>query len=84
MISFSLPKTGSSKPFFADSGLFRIPAETGIDPVKPWKLELLVESNIEGEDKKFYIDYELDSKYIIQPDGLDVLANTNDPYFESG
>ena len=74
---------GEDKPFFADAGLFRIPAETGIDPVKPWKLELLVESNIEGEDKKFYIDYELDSKYIIQPDGLDVIANTNDPIWHA-
>jgi NosR/NirI family nitrous oxide reductase transcriptional regulator len=70
---------GEDKPFFAEVGLYRIPADIGIDPVKPWKLEFLVESNIEGNDKIFYIDYKLHPKYIIQPDGLESVANNNEP-----
>ena len=70
---------GEDKPFFAEAGIYRIPSDINIDPVKPWKFELLLESNIEGNDKLFYIDYKLNSKYIIQPDGLEVLANNNEP-----
>ncbi len=70
---------GEDKPFFAEVGLYRIPADIGIDPIKPWKLEFLVESNIEGNDKIFYVDYKLHPKYIIQPDGLESIANNNDP-----
>ena len=74
---------GEDKPFFAEAGIYRIPPESNIDPVKPWKFELVVESNIEGNDKIFYIDYELNSKYIIQPDGLKVLANNSEPIWYS-
>ena len=70
---------GEDKPFFAEAAIYRIPSEVNIDPVKPWKFELLLESNTEGNDKIFYIDYKLNSKYIIQPDGLAVLANNNEP-----
>ena len=70
---------GEDKPFFAEAGIYRIPPEINIDPVKPWKFELVVESNIEGNDKIFYIDYKLHPKYIIQPDGLESVANNNEP-----
>ena len=29
--------------------------------------------------KLFYINYNMNEKYIIQPDGLEVLANNNEP-----
>ena len=35
---------GEDKPFFAEAGIYRIPSIEGIDPVKPWKFELLIES----------------------------------------
>ena len=65
---------GEDKPFFAEAGIYRIPSNINIDPVKPWKFELLLESNTDGNDKLFYIDYKLNSKYIIQPDGFRSLS----------
>ena len=70
---------GEDKPYFAEAGIYRIPPEVGIDQVKPWKFELIIESNENEPSQKFYIDYSMNPKYIIQPDGLDELANNNDP-----
>ena len=69
---------GEDKPYFADAGLYRVPPGI-INPVKPWKLELLLESKIPSENKKIYLDYHLNEKYIIQPDGLKKLANKDEP-----
>ena len=69
---------GEDKPFFAEAGLYRIPPGT-INPVEPWQLELLLESDIPSENKKVFVDYHLDRKYIIQPDGLKKLANKDEP-----
>ena len=69
---------GEDKPFFAEAGLYRIPAGN-INPVEPWKLELLIESEIPSESKKIYIDYHLSNNYIIQPDGLKKIANKDEP-----
>ena len=49
---------GEDKPFFAEVGLYRVPNGV-IDPVKPWKLELLLESEIKEENKKVFLDYQL-------------------------
>ncbi len=70
---------GKDKPYFAEVGLYRIPSETGINSVEPWKLEILLESKLEEENKKFYVDYKLDDKYIIKPDGLIKIANNKVP-----
>ena len=69
---------GEDKPFFAEAGLYRIPPGI-INPVEPWQLELLLESDIASENKRVYIDYHLNEKYIIQPDGLKKLANKDEP-----
>ena len=69
---------GEDKPFFAEAGLYRIPPGI-INPVKPWQLELLLESEIASENKRVYIDYHLNEKYIIQPDGIKKLANKDEP-----
>ena len=73
---------GEDKPFFADAGLFRVPSGI-IDPVKPWKLELLLESELEEENKKVFVDYKLNNNYIIQPDGLIKLADKDKPVWHS-
>ena len=73
---------GEDKPFFADAGLFRVPSGI-IDPVKPWKLELLLESELEEENKKVFVDYKLNNNYIIQPDGLIKLADKDKPIWHS-
>ncbi|GEM_PF-59783 len=69
---------GEDKPYFVDSGLFNIPKETGIDPLKPWRIELLIESLDKNKQEIFGIDYKLKEQYIIKPDGI-VLADTNVP-----
>ena len=69
---------GEDKPFFAEAGLYRIPAGN-INPVEPWKLELLIESEIPSENKRIYVDYHLSNNYIIQPDGLKKIANKDEP-----
>ena len=70
---------GEDKPYFAEAGLYRIPADAGLNPVKPWKLEILIESRNINENKKYILDYKLDDKYIIQPDGLIKIANKDTP-----
>ena len=70
---------GEDKPFFAEAGIYRIPPEAGIDPVKPWKFEFLIESKNQEQSKIFYIEYNMNEKYIIQPDGLKVLADNEEP-----
>ncbi len=69
---------GEDKPYFVDAGLFNIPHETGIDPLNPWKFELLVESLNKDKSQTFIIDYKLNDEYIIKPDGIK-LADTNVP-----
>ena len=73
---------GEDKPFFAEAGLYRIPPGL-INPVEPWQLELLLESSIASENKKVYINYHLDNKYIIQPDGLKKIADKDEPIWYS-
>ena len=73
---------GEDKPFFAEVGLYRVPNGV-IDPVKPWKLELLLESEIKEENKKVFIDYQLSNNYIIQPDGLIKIADKDKPIWHS-
>ena len=70
---------GEDKPYFAEAGLYRIPADAGLNPVKPWKLEILIESKNINENKRYILDYKLDDKYIIQPDGLIKIANKDTP-----
>ena len=73
---------GEDKPYFAEAGLYRIPSGV-INSVKPWKLEILLESNISSENKKVYVNYHLDEKYIIQPDGLKKIANKDEPIWHA-
>ena len=69
---------GSDKPYFADVGLFRVPNGI-IDPIRPWKLEFLLESEFAKENKKVFVDYHLNENYIIQPDGLIKIADKDKP-----
>ena len=74
---------GEDKPFFAEVGLYRIPAKHNLDPVLPWKLEVLMEDENSKYNKKFLLDYKLNKKYIIKPDGLKVLADKDRPIWHA-
>ena len=65
---------GTDKPKFAEIGLFWIPAETGVDPVAPWTLELAVEAADGGGAAAFRLDYALPDEFVLMPSGLDTLA----------
>ena len=69
--------------FSLKQGIYRIPAENNLDPVKPWKLEVLIESEEIKESKKYLLNYALDSKYIIQPDGISKLADKDEPIWHA-
>ena len=59
--------------------MYRIPADAGLNPVKPWSLEILIESKNSSESRKYAVNYTLNEKYIIQPDGLIKIANKDTP-----
>ncbi|WP_102868584.1 NosR/NirI family protein [Pseudovibrio exalbescens] len=54
-------------PSFKEMDLFKIPADAGFDPTKPWRLELLVQRRVGAIDKAFVtfgLDYRLPEKYL--------------------
>ncbi len=54
-------------PSFAELDLFRIPADSGFDPTKPWRLQLLVQRAIGPLEKAFLtfdLPYTLPEKYL--------------------
>ena len=61
---------GADKPKFAEMGLFWIDADSGIDPVRPWALELTVESQAGEPAAAFRLDYALADEFILMPTGL--------------
>ncbi len=69
---------GTDKPDFAEIGLFWIPADTGIDPVQPWTLEVLVEDEEGTEGAWFGLDYALHDDFVLFPTHTDVLAADHD------
>ncbi len=68
---------GTDKPRFAEIGLFWVPADSGIDPVAPWSLEVMVESATGREAAAFGLDYALQDEFILMPSGIDDLAVEN-------
>ena len=65
---------GTDKPKFAEIGLFWIPSESGVDPVKPWSLEVALESADGAERAAFRLDYALPDEFVLLPSGLSDLA----------
>ena len=69
---------GTDKPDFGEIGLFWIPAETGVDPVKPWTLEVLVENQAGTNGAWFGLDYVLNDELVLMPTNTEVLAADHD------
>jgi len=58
---------GKDKPDFTQIGLYWIKADEGIDPLAPWRLELVV-ADQNGVDSTVYgADYALAETYIVRP-----------------
>ena len=69
---------GKDKPIFSEIGLLWLPASEGISPLKPWRLEIPIET-ADGGATIFSVGYELPTQYILEPTGLDVMTSDNDP-----
>ena len=69
---------GKDKPIFSEIGLLWLPASEGVDPLKPWRLEIPFETE-NGNTAIFSVPYELSSQYILEPTGLDVIASDSEP-----
>jgi NosR/NirI family nitrous oxide reductase transcriptional regulator len=50
------------------AGLFTVPASAGLDPVKPWRLELMVNAAGQLPVAVFPIEYRLPAAHILMPD----------------
>jgi len=56
-------------PVFAEADMFKIPADSGFDPTKPFRIQLLVQREVGAIEKVFTtfdLGYQLPSKYIRQ------------------
>ncbi len=73
-------------PEFREIGVFVVPASTGFDPLKPWRLDLLVHRGAGGDEAAgaiFSIDYTLPERYRVQT-GVPGEAADAGPGSESG
>ncbi len=70
---------GTDKPDFGEIGLFWFPAESGVDPVQPWTLEVLVENRDGTSGTWFGLDYVLDEQFVLRPTQTAVLAADYNP-----
>ncbi len=62
----------SGAPQFSELDLFRIPADSGFDPARPWRLQLLVQRAVGAVEKSFItfdLPYELPQSYLMPRPG---------------
>jgi NosR/NirI family transcriptional regulator, nitrous oxide reductase regulator len=58
-----------------DAGLFALAANSGFDPVQPWRLELLVNASSSGSVSiPFGLDYKIPDAHVLMPDQPTVAA----------
>jgi NosR/NirI family nitrous oxide reductase transcriptional regulator len=71
-------------PKFDEIGLFRIPAESGIDVLAPWQLVITVGGPGSGvQTREFKIGYSLPSRFVLPPAGPSSQAPLAAPWQES-
>lgn len=61
-------------PGFTEADIFKIPAGAGFDPVKPFRIGLLVQRPVGPIEKLFTtfdLDYQLPAQFIVAPSGAD-------------
>lgn len=64
-------------PEFREISVFRIPAGSGLDPVLPWRLDLLTTRETDAGDSRgasFSLDYHLPQMFIVGSDTGDAMA----------
>ncbi len=69
-------------PKLREISFFNIPASTGFDPVRPWRLELLVEGDADARGKKFAgfsLNYSLPDMFVQKPSVENAISPMIDP-----
>ncbi len=59
-------------PQFREIAIFKIAAGSGFDPLRPWRVNLLVSRNVEGGGKRittFPLDYRIAEAFVVDPAG---------------
>jgi len=70
---------GDDKPVFSEIGLFWVPEETGIDPLREWEIELSVFDEDGAGEALFRLPHQLDARYILEPSGVETVGDTVEP-----
>ena len=73
-------------PKFDEIGLFRIPAQDGVDVLAPWKLVVTVEGGGAGasaQAREVELTYNLPSRFILPPAEPSAMASLEAPWRES-
>ena len=71
-------------PKFDEVGLFRLPVESGVDVLAPWKLVLTVESDdASAQAREVTLDYSLPERFILPPAEPTAAASLEAPWRES-
>jgi NosR/NirI family nitrous oxide reductase transcriptional regulator len=73
-------------PKFDEIGLFRIPAQDGVDVLAPWKLVVTVEGDGAGasaQAREVELTYNLPSRFILPPAEPSAMASLEAPWRES-
>ncbi|UCH47798.1 MAG: 4Fe-4S binding protein [Betaproteobacteria bacterium] len=71
-------------PKFDEVGLFRIPVESGVDVLAPWKLVLTVDGNdASAQAREVELSYSLPSRFILPPAEPSAVESLEAPWRES-
>src|SRR5262245_54553298 len=70
-------------PQFNEIGLFRIPAEKGIEVLAPWQLVIVVDDGSGAQKREFKLSYNLPSRFILPPAEPSAQQSLEAPWRES-
>ncbi len=72
-------------PKFDEIGLFRIPAQSGIDVLAPWKVVLIVgdDAGSGAQTREFELSYTLPSRFVLPPVAPSAVEPLDAPWRES-
>jgi NosR/NirI family nitrous oxide reductase transcriptional regulator len=72
-------------PAFDEIGLFRIPAQTGLDVLAPWQLVIAVNegSGSGARTREYKLNYQLPSRFVLPPAAPSSQESLDEPWRES-
>ena len=73
--------SASGAPKFDELGMFRVPAQSGVDVLSPWQLILTVDAG--AAKREFKLTYNLPSRFVLPPADASAQAPLEAPWRES-